>query len=260
MGRPSSISDNNKQEVRIISIMAPIFYGTATGVVYANPIADEVETTKSRYDSADARERLAERLNEKQQQHAEEQQHTSDTTDSVVENGRSTSDIDRSSTAAHAHHAPILRDDSTELAIRRIEQLQLNGNSNGRHPQQSAAAAAEQQKLNRRLAQFAHKNPNSKAIPSAYVHKVDAADNAAKRAIVHHTGSHYHMAGSKQFQKGVRVKGVISRHSKQGAKMQNARVAAHNKKNAMEDARGFRSEGTSKSKGKTSKKKSATTA
>jgi hypothetical protein len=32
------------------------------------------------------------------------------------------------------------------------------------------------------------------------------------------------MAGSKQFQKGVRIKGVVSRHSKQGARMQAARV------------------------------------
>ena len=37
---------------------------------------------------------------------------------------------------------------------------------------------------------------------------------------------------SKQFQKGVRIKGVISRHSKQGAKMQAARVQkARNKAN-----------------------------
>jgi len=54
---------------------------------------------------------------------------------------------------------------------------------------------------------------------------------------VHHWGaggggSHYHTAGSKQFQKGVRIKGVISRHSKQGAKMQAARVQkARNKAN-----------------------------
>ena len=45
-------------------------------------------------------------------------------------------------------------------------------------------------------------------------------------------GSHYHTAGSKQFLKGARVKGVVSRHSKQGAKTQAARVqAARNKQN-----------------------------
>ena len=45
-------------------------------------------------------------------------------------------------------------------------------------------------------------------------------------------GSHYHTAGSKQFLKGVRIRGVVSRHSKQGAKMQAARVqAARNKQN-----------------------------
>ena len=36
-------------------------------------------------------------------------------------------------------------------------------------------------------------------------------------------GAHYTMAGSKQFQKGVRVKGVVSRHSVQGARLGAAR-------------------------------------
>ena len=35
-----------------------------------------------------------------------------------------------------------------------------------------------------------------------------------------YSGSHYNMAGSRQYQKGVRVKGTVLRHSKQGAKMQ----------------------------------------
>ena len=38
-------------------------------------------------------------------------------------------------------------------------------------------------------------------------------------------GAHYTMAGSRQFQKGVRVKGAISRHSKQGARLGAARRA-----------------------------------
>ena len=81
----------------------------------------------------------------------------------------------------------------------------------------------------------------SKALAAQYGTKAQFADNKARRAIVHHWGaggggSHYHTAiehhGSKQFQKGVRIKGVISRHSKQGAKMQAARVQkARNKAN-----------------------------
>ena len=50
------------------------------------------------------------------------------------------------------------------------------------------------------------------------------------------------MAGSKQYQKGVRVKGVVLRHSKQGAKLQ----ASRNKAN-----RGNASMGMQKGKGKT---------
>ena len=82
-----------------------------------------------------------------------------------------------------------------------------------------------------RAAQMAPKNSTSKAIPSQYTYKPGPADNAAKRAIVHHSNSHYHMAASKQFNKGVRVKGVISRHSKQGARVQGAKAAANNMNN-----------------------------
>ena len=77
----------------------------------------------------------------------------------------------------------------------------------------------------------------SKALAAQYAHKAGFADNAARRAIVHHWGaggggSHYHTAGSKQFLKGVRIKGVVSRHSKQGARLGAARVqAARNKAN-----------------------------
>lgn len=76
---------------------------------------------------------------------------------------------------------------------------------------------------------------NSKALPGQYTFKADFADNAAARAVVHHWGaggggSHYHMAGSKQFLKGVRVRGVVSRHSRQGAKLEASRQAARNRK------------------------------
>jgi hypothetical protein len=86
------------------------------------------------------------------------------------------------------------------------------------------------------LAAHARAKGNSKAIASNYVFKQDFADNAARRAIRHHWGegsggAHYTMCGSRQFQKGVRVKGVVLRHSKQGAKLQAARSAVRNKKN-----------------------------
>eukprot|EP00930_Biecheleria_cincta_P097742 TRINITY_DN89422_c0_g1_i1.p1 TRINITY_DN89422_c0_g1~~TRINITY_DN89422_c0_g1_i1.p1 ORF type:complete len:499 (+),score=145.84 TRINITY_DN89422_c0_g1_i1:90-1586(+) len=57
-------------------------------------------------------------------------------------------------------------------------------------------------------------------------------DNKAMRAVVHHWGaggggSHYWGAGGKQYNKGNKVKGIILRHSVQGAKLQ----AARNKSN-----------------------------
>ena len=70
---------------------------------------------------------------------------------------------------------------------------------------------------------------SSKAIASTFLFKAGSADNKHARALQHHGyggfggGAHYTMGGSKQFQKGVRVKGVISRHSVQGARMQAAR-------------------------------------
>jgi len=72
----------------------------------------------------------------------------------------------------------------------------------------------------------------SKAMSANYTHKPDAADNKHARAIVHHWGaggggSHYHMAGSRQYQKGQKVKGVVLRHSRQGARLQAARNKAN---------------------------------
>eukprot|EP00928_Gymnodinium_smaydae_P065160 TRINITY_DN48339_c0_g1_i1.p1 TRINITY_DN48339_c0_g1~~TRINITY_DN48339_c0_g1_i1.p1 ORF type:complete len:179 (+),score=14.83 TRINITY_DN48339_c0_g1_i1:80-538(+) len=63
---------------------------------------------------------------------------------------------------------------------------------------------------------------NSKAIPSIYVYKPHHAFDSARgrnapSRLIHHTNSHYHMAGSRQFQKGLRLKGVVMRHSRQAA-------------------------------------------
>jgi hypothetical protein len=101
-------------------------------------------------------------------------------------------------------------------------------------------ATRESQKRQNQIATRAMRHAKagaSKALAAQFSHKAGFADNAARRAIVHHWGaggggSHYHTAGSKQFLKGVRIRGVVSRHSKQGAKMQAARVqAARNKQN-----------------------------
>jgi hypothetical protein len=64
---------------------------------------------------------------------------------------------------------------------------------------------------------FQHEGVGSKALPSQYVHKQGAAFDSRMAENRHHTGSHYVMAGGVQFQRGVRVKGVVSRHSKQAA-------------------------------------------
>ena len=66
---------------------------------------------------------------------------------------------------------------------------------------------------------------NSKAIPSQYVFKQDKADNARRRANVHHAGSHYHMQAARTMQFG-RQKGLMARHSSQGARLQASRMAA----------------------------------
>ena len=63
----------------------------------------------------------------------------------------------------------------------------------------------------------------SKALAAQYAHKAGFADNAARRAIVHHWGaggggSHYHTAGSKQFLKGCGSR-VWCRDTKQGARL-----------------------------------------
>lgn len=73
--------------------------------------------------------------------------------------------------------------------------------------------------------EFAIAKGNSKALPSQYVRKVDAADNARTRANVHHAGSHYHMQAARSMQYG-RTRGLMARHSSQGSRLQASRMAA----------------------------------
>jgi len=73
--------------------------------------------------------------------------------------------------------------------------------------------------------EFAFRKGNSKALPAQYVRKKDAADNARRRANVHHAGSHYHMQMARSMQFG-RHKGMMARHSAQGARLQAGRMAA----------------------------------
>ena len=85
------------------------------------------------------------------------------------------------------------------------------------------AAARERYRLLLRGTAVA-KGLHSKALAAQFVFKASFADNKHARALQHHGyggfggGAHYTMAGSKQFQRGVRIKGVVSRHSKQAAK------------------------------------------
>lgn len=208
-----------------------VFYATAEGVIF-EPFSEEAE--RAEHDSKDARERLSHKFAARRDAAAAEEPHEQD--DGWEDEEEKKSDAPESS--------------STELIdIRRHEHQLLKANLNAKLQQQQRAT-------NKILGrQMARTKGNSKAIASNFVHKEKAADNPAARAIVHHAGSHYHMAGSRQFQRGVRVKGVISRHSKQGAKLQSARVAGKNMFAAREDAKGQRSEGTGKSLGKSSKKK-----
>ena len=59
---------------------------------------------------------------------------------------------------------------------------------------------------NRKLVQIAaHEgnfNTSSKALAAQYEHKPDTTHDKTRAAVIHHTGSHYHMAGSVQFQRG----------------------------------------------------------
>jgi hypothetical protein len=211
----------------------PIFYATAGGVVFDSTAAQEVETFNRVHDSKDARDRLSDKLAELK---LAEQEHSN--SDINSNNNNNTTDALSEERVVDAKELAVLRtEDRLQMDLKAMEALR------------------NQQEDNKLLARIqASSKGKSKAIASQFVHKQDAADNAEKRAIVHHTGSHYHMAGSRQFQRGVRVKGVVSRHSKQGAKLQSARVAKNNGFAAREDARGERAQGAGKSHGKSAKK------
>ncbi|KAJ1484052.1 hypothetical protein T484DRAFT_1948690 [Baffinella frigidus] len=110
--------------------------------------------------------------------------------------------------------------------------------------------------MSRAFARASKKESSSKALPAQYYHRQDAADNADRRAIVHHTASHYVMAGGGQYNRGLRLKGVVLRHSKQGAKLQQARNAKRAGMDAREDARGERGgQGGGRKQGKSIAKK-----
>ena len=206
------------------------FFATAGGVVF-DP--NSAEAKGCVHDSARARERLSSIVAQRKEEQKEQNKND--------KNNNEEKEVDEADIPYHETAIVVRRiEDRVKAAIREV-------------------AAKEQENFDRKLLAkiAAVEKGNTKAIPSQYVFKQDVADNAAKRAVVHHTGSHYHMAGSRQFQKGVRVKGVISRHSKQGAKMQAARTSSRNKNNAMEAARGERAEssGNGKGQGKTGKAK-----
>lgn len=72
------------------------------------------------------------------------------------------------------------------------------------------------------------KGSNTSTSTAKHIFKY-APDNAAMRAIVHHWGaggggSHYWGAGGKQYNQGNKIKGIILRHSTQGAKTQAQRM------------------------------------
>jgi hypothetical protein len=70
------------------------------------------------------------------------------------------------------------------------------------------------------------------------VHKKKEADNQRARANIHHGNAHYNFSGSKQFQKGVRVKGIVQRKAKSGGKQAAAAKAAKGKKSSSGAAKG----------------------
>ena len=62
----------------------------------------------------------------------------------------------------------------------------------------------QQRYTNQQLVRIAMQEGNigSKALPAQYQHKADTTHDKTASAVRHHTGSHYHMAGSVQFQRG----------------------------------------------------------
>jgi hypothetical protein len=150
------------------------------------------------------------------------------------------SDDTRVSVAALRQHAYATR------RVRLLARMRTGGGAHNRarpaDPTQLATAhgalasalamrAADGKRHQLLLASFSVAKGTSKALAANYVHKASFADNKHARAIQHHGygsfggGAHYTMAGSRQFQRGVRVKGVVSRHSVQGARVGAARRA-----------------------------------
>ncbi len=118
-----------------------------------------------------------------------------------------------------------------ELAIRRLE-LKLAKEKEKEEEEEVTrknhifedAVAAERARLKEEkkqngilLKQMMGCKGNSKAIASQYSYKQNAADDPTRRAIVHHTGSHYVNAHSRAFKVGDKVKGMVARHSHQAA-------------------------------------------
>jgi hypothetical protein len=225
-----------------------VFYVTEEGVIY-DPLSEEAaEIISGEPKSGGTRDRLSKKLadrREKEEQQHQEHHHQAEDVVSEEEDEYSDDEYESRSSVADEHD----HNDRANDAERQLRLLDLRL----KHSDLVTKQKAHNRTLAREHANFSKKANSSKALPAQFHHKMDVADNAAKRAIVHHTGSHYHMAGSKQFQRGVRVKGVISRHSKQGAKMQAARVSSKNMFTAREDAKGQRSTG-GKSVGKQKKK------
>ena len=213
-----------------------VFYATAEGVVF-EPLSAEAK--RCAHDSKKARDRLSQIVACRREKEEKERRKALKAQRELQ--AATTQEANNSGKEDYNSEEDTTLGTSTELDIRRIEE-QLKAT------EIRIDSLNKERDYNKYLADSAKfaKNGDSKAIPSNYVYQPSPADNAEKRAIVHHTGSHYHMAGSRQFQRGVRVKGVISRHSKQGAKMQVAREARRNMLSAREDARGERAAGGGK--------------
>jgi hypothetical protein len=224
-----------------------VFYVTEEGVIY-DPLSEEAaEIISGEPKSGGARDRLSKKLADRKKEEQQHQEHHQQAEDVDSEEEEDCSDDDYNSRSGDDDDYD--SKDKSNDAERQLRLLEFRL----KHSDLVTKQKVHNRTLAREHANFSKKANSSKALPAQFHHKIDVADNAAKRAIVHHTGSHYHMAGSKQFQRGVRVKGVISRHSKQGAKMQAARVSSKNMFTAREDAKGQRTTG-GKSVGKQKKK------
>jgi hypothetical protein len=128
--------------------------------------------------------------------------------------------------ALRAYYKQRGRQSNELVCLHRTHNLQARVNS-------KIAQRESWKKSNSILAKSAgYAKGTSNALAAQANRRQKEADNKAMRAIVHHWGgggggSHYHMCGGKQWNKGNKVKGVILRHSRQGAKLQAARNKAN---------------------------------